>query len=231
LGNQGFFNMKLTNLIFDLDGTVIDTLVDLHRAISDTLEAFGFSRITMATTRGLLGGGAKEFVRGALKDHAKDEAFFETFFSAYMTRYRAYQVEQSSPYPGMVDVLTWCRSVGIRLFIFSNKPHALTVELIDHRLPHMFTGVHGHKPHTKPKPDRTMYDVFANEHGIASSESIFIGDSEFDIEMGRVLGMPTIAVAYGYVDKPILTACHPDYLVDDVTQLHKLLQDLKLKRG
>ena len=72
MGNQGFFTMKLTNLIFDLDGTVIDTLVDLNRAISDTLEAFGLPRITMATTRGLLGGGALEFVRGALKEYAKD---------------------------------------------------------------------------------------------------------------------------------------------------------------
>lgn len=231
MGNQGFFTMKLTNLIFDLDGTVIDTLVDLNRAISDTLEAFGLPRITMATTRGLLGGGAREFVRGALKEHAKDEAFFETFFSAYMLRYRTYQVEQSSPYPGMVDLLTWCRLNGIRLFIFSNKPHALTVELIDQRLPDMFTGVHGHKPNTKPKPDRTMYDIFAKEHKIESSESMFIGDSEFDIEMGRVLGMPSIGVSYGYVDKPILATCHPDYLVDDVSSLHSLLRDLKAKRG
>lgn len=218
--------MTSYNLIFDLDGTVVDTLVDLHRAITDTLEAFGKPRHAMETTRGLLGGGARQFVRGALGPQGDDPVFFETFFTAYMERYRTYQVEQSMPYPGMIDLLTWCKNNHHRAFIFSNKPHDLSVALIEQRLPGYFTGVHGHKPNTKPKPDRTMYDLFAKEHHIDASTSFFIGDSEFDIEMGRRLGMPTIAVSYGYVDKAILKTFHPDYLVDDVPALFSLLKTL-----
>ena len=211
--------MNIKNIIFDLDGTVIDTLVDLARALSDTLEEFSLPRVTLAQTRTLLGGGARQFVKGALKEKANDAVFFETFFSTYMKRYKAYQVEQSAPYPGMVDLLVWLKENGIRSFIFSNKPHDFSVELIDQRLPGLFTGVHGHKPNTLPKPDRTMYDLFATEHHIDAKASIFVGDSEFDIEMGRVLGMPTIAVSYGYVDKPMLETYHPDYLVDTVDEL------------
>lgn len=215
--------MTLKNVIFDLDGTVIDTLVDLARALSDTMVEFHLPPVSLATTRTLLGGGARQFVRGALKEKADDPAFFETFFTSYMARYRAYQVEQSSPYPGMVDLLEWLKEHNIRCFIFSNKPHDLSVTLIEQRLPGLFTGVHGHKPNTLPKPDRTMYDLFATEHHIQPEESVFVGDSEFDIEMGRVLGMPSIAVSYGYVDKPVLATYHPDYLVDTVAQLKTTL--------
>jgi phosphoglycolate phosphatase len=211
--------MNIKNIIFDLDGTVIDTLVDLARALSDTLAEFHLPRVTLAQTRRLLGGGARQFVKGALKEKADDPVFFETFFTTYMKRYKAYQIEQSAPYPGMVDLLVWLKEHGIRSFIFSNKPHDLSVELIDHRLPGLFTGVHGHKPNTLPKPDRTMYDLFARDHQIDASQSVFVGDSEFDIEMGRVLHMPTIAVSYGYVDKPILQSYQPDYLVDTVEEL------------
>ena len=218
--------MNLKNIIFDLDGTIIDTLVDLARALSDTLVEFGLPPVTLAQTRKLLGGGARQFVHGALKEKGDDPVFFETFFTVYMARYKTYQLEQSNPYPGMVELLQWLKDHGIRSFIFSNKPHDFSIDLISHRLPSYFTGVHGHKPNTLPKPDRTMYDLFAKEHGIDHTASVFVGDSEFDIEMGKRLGMPAIAVSYGYVDKPILETYQPDYLVDTVEELKALIISL-----
>lgn len=213
--------------IFDLDGTVIDTVRDLSRAISDTLIAFDLPPVTLEETKSFIGGGARQFVNLALKGKGEDPVFFERFFAAYMVRYEAYQLQGSHAYPGMKALLSQLKASGIATYIFSNKPHALTVQLIAVVFPNLFTGVHGHLPGTAPKPDRTMYDIFAAKHRINPLESVFIGDSPPDIEMGQRLGMPTVAVSYGYTDVSILKAYHPTVIVDTVQAIYPAVKQIE----
>jgi phosphoglycolate phosphatase len=219
--------MVMKHLIFDLDGTVIDTLTDLARAISDTLVSFNLPPITKKETEQLLGGGARQFVKGALKGKGDDPVFFETFFQAYLIKYKAYQLTASKPYPGMVALLKRLKEEGYQNFIFSNKPHEFSQLLIQAVLPDLFKDVHGHKFGTKPKPDTTEFFKFAHINQIDVKQSVFIGDSTFDIEMGKHLGMPTIAVTYGYMPKEALIPLQPDYLVDHVDDIYMAIKQLE----
>jgi FMN phosphatase YigB (HAD superfamily) len=115
---------------------------------------------------------------------------------------------------------------GFHAYIFSNKPHALTVQLIEHVFPKRFQGVHGHKPGTLPKPDTTMFDIFAKTHRIDPKQSVFIGDSPPDIEMGQRLGMPTIAVTYGYTDVSTLKRYQPTHIVHDASAIEAAVKSI-----
>jgi phosphoglycolate phosphatase len=215
----------IKNIIFDLDGTVIDTLVDLARAISDTLVAYQLPAVTLQQARSYLGGGAKQFVAQALQNKADDSVFFDKFFASYMERYNAYQLT-SQPYPGIPSLLTQLKASGCRNFIFSNKPHDSAQRLIAHVLPNLFVDVHGHKPNTKPKPDLTEYHRFAKRHHIDPNETLVIGDSTFDIFMAQALNVPSIAVTYGYMDVKDLKPLQPTMIVDRVDQLYDAIQSL-----
>jgi phosphoglycolate phosphatase len=219
--------MKITHWIFDLDGTVIDTVRDLARAISDTLISFNLPPVTIEETEKFIGGGARQFVELALKGKGDDLVFFERFFAAYMIRYDAYQLEAPHPYPGITALLKHLKAAGCHAYIFSNKPHDLTVKLITSVFPDLFTGVHGHIPGTEPKPDRVMYDRFAALHQINPQQSVFIGDSPPDILMGQKLGMPTIAVTYGYTEISVLKAYKPSILVDTVAEILPAVKTLE----
>jgi phosphoglycolate phosphatase len=217
----------IKHYIFDLDGTLLDTAPDLARAIQDTLIAFGLPTVTLQETKTFIGGGARQFVQAALKGKGSDPIFFERFFSAYMIRYEAYQLEVASIYPGINKLLKTIQQRGHYAYIFSNKPHDLTVKLIDHVFPHLFKGVHGHVPGTLPKPDRTMFDRFALRHGIHLPESVFIGDAPPDVLMGQTLGIPTIAVTYGYTDLATLASYHPTKIVHHADEILLAVKSIK----
>lgn len=219
--------MTLNHIIFDLDGTLVDTLTDLTRAISDTLVAFHFPPVSRKETESYIGQGAKHFVKLALKEKGEDPVFFQMFYDAYMIRYQAYQLEDSKPYPGIQALLAQLKKEGKKLYVFSNKPHHITELLIDAVFPHVFDGVHGHKPNTKAKPDTTEYMKFAHLHGIDPLTSVFIGDSIYDVIMGKNLHMKTIALSYGYMEKEKLVASDPDLLVDEPTKIYQAIKKLE----
>jgi phosphoglycolate phosphatase len=230
LGNQGFLNQMIKHWIFDLDGTVIDTVIDLARAISDTLVDFDLPPVTVEETKRFLGGGARQFVQLALSGKNDDPVFFKTFFAAYLVRYQAYQLQGSHPYSGVKALLTHLKQTGMKTYIFSNKPHDLTIQLIDVVFPGLFTGVHGHIPGTPLKPDPTMYYPFASTYGIDPKEAVFIGDSPPDIEMGQRLGMPTVAVSYGYTELSVLTSYQPTVIVDTVEAIYDAVKQIEKKQ-
>lgn len=219
--------MHIKHIIFDLDGTLVDTLADLTRAISDTLVAFGMAPITRQQTESYIGKGARHFVKLALKEKGDDPVFFDTFYADYMIRYKAYQLDDSKPYPGIQSLVDTLKTQGRKLYVFSNKPHEITELLMEAVFPNQFDGVHGHKPNTLAKPDTTEYAKFAAIHHIDAKQAVFIGDSIYDVMMGQNLSMKTIAVTYGYMEKHRLVESHPDRIVDSPFDLLKAIESLE----
>lgn len=221
--------MHVQYIIFDLDGTVIDTLTDLTRATNDTLQEFRLPLTDQEGVKAVLGSGAIEFIKGILKPYPHDQAFFDRFLASYMIRYRDYQLTYSKPFPGIVDLLNHLKSKNIQSFIFSNKPDELTHTLIQTVLPNQFIGVQGHVKGKLPKPDVTELRAFCQRFRIDLTQTIFVGDSPFDIETARNLSVPSVGCTWGFVSREELSFSKPDFMIDQAKELITIIETLKRK--
>jgi phosphoglycolate phosphatase len=224
---KGPYLMNIQFILFDLDGTVIDTLTDLTRATNDTLKEFKLPLTDQEGVKASLGSGAVEFIKGILKPYSPNQTLFEQFFASYMVRYKNYQLTSSKPFPGIVDLLNQLKKQGIQSFIFSNKPDDLTHTLIQTVLPNHFVGVQGHVKGTKAKPDVTELTKFCHRYGIDVSQTIFVGDSPFDIETAKNLNVPSVGCTWGFVSKEELAQSKPDFLINHARELWNVIESLK----
>ncbi len=192
-------------VIFDLDGTLVDTLADITSSLNHVLAARGLATHSRADTRRFIGHGAKELVAGAARSHADvsdDDVHALTL--AFREHYTANLIALSAPYEGINDALDGLVARGEALAIVSNKPHAM-VETIVARFfgDRPFSPVYGVGP-VKPKPDPSGILRAAKEMGVAPSNCSYVGDSEVDVEVAATAGMRSVAVAWGFRDESAL---------------------------
>jgi len=213
----------IKNVIFDLDGTLLDTIKDIGRALNETLVAYNITPITIEEVTNFIGNGTDLLIARALKGQTLSGAIYEKFKRFYLDLQLGYQLERTQPFPGIATMLKHLASHGIHLFVFSNKPHDFATRLIEDRFPGLFTAVLGQKPGAAPKPDLTEYQKMADEFNIYPDESLFVGDSLVDIETGRVIGMRVAALSWGYVSRAKLVKGKPDFIVDSARQLRDIV--------
>lgn len=221
--------MKVKFVLFDLDGTTVHTLVDLTRAINDTLKQFQLPTTDEQGVKNVLGSGAMEMVKGILKAVPYDEAFLKKFYSAYMVLYQRYQLDSSKPFPGIVALMEQLKKRGIKSYIFSNKPDAFAVQLMAKVMPGSFLDVQGQRPGAKAKPDVTELRAFCLRNTIDLASAIYVGDSPIDIQTADNLGVPSVGCSWGYVPLPVLNAAKPRFLIDEPLQLLAVINSLEKK--
>ncbi len=189
----------IRNLVFDLDGTLLNTLPDITRAINDALRIEGYSySFTLDEAKSLIGGGADRLVKKALKDKGDDPVRFASLKQTYMPLYKAYQEDNTKPFPGLMEVLSSFQSQGISMFVVSNKPDALAQIVVPHYLPGLFRGISGQKEGEAPKPDPTSTLRLIDRFALSKEETLYVGDSSFDIETAHNAGLKSVLVKWGY---------------------------------
>lgn len=215
------------NLIFDLDGTLLDTLPDIARAINDALKQEGYEySFSIEESKTLIGGGADRLVKKALKDKGDDEKAFAALKKTYMPLYKAYQNDTTKPFDGLLPVLSLLKSEGRRLFVVSNKPDPLAQEVVKRFFPPLFDGVTGQKEGDAPKPDPTstlrMMEQFQMNHG----KTLYIGDSRFDIETAHNASLRSVLVTWGYGFYTSELLDKSDFVVASPGDLYTLVSSL-----
>ena len=214
----------IKNLIFDLDGTLLDTLPDITRAINDALkeEGYGYS-FSLEEAKGLIGGGAERLVRKALKEKGDDPNRFASLQKAYMPLYKAYQEDNTKPFPGLEDVLKGFLAKGKRMFVVSNKPDALAQIVVPHYLPSLFEGISGQKEGELPKPNPASTLRIIDRFALKKEETLYVGDSSFDVDTAHNAGLKNVLVkwGYGFYTKELLSKS--DYIVSTPKELEKLV--------
>lgn len=207
--------------IFDLDGTLVDTAPDLIDSLNHAISPAGLPPFGIDKLHLLVGRGIKVMIERAFAYYDKplDPDTFEACFTRFTEFYRNGMPGKSKPYPGVVDALTRLKSAGFDLAVCTNKREPLTMplltslSLIDH-----FTTIAGGDTFAFRKPDPRHILATIERAGNTPENAVMIGDSSNDIDAARAGGVATIAVSFGYADKPV-AELGADRIIDHYDQL------------
>jgi len=196
----------LPALIFDLDGTLVDTAPDLLGALNAVLVAEGRRRADLADLRHLVGFGARRMLGEAFR-MTGDEAIPDRLpglIDAFIAHYRTHIAAQSKPFPGVEQTLAALKAEGAKLGVLTNKPQELTDLLLPEvGLAEFFGAIHGAGRYSYSKPDARVFHHVVEELG--HGPALMIGDSATDVATARAAGVPVILVSYGYTPEPAHT--------------------------
>jgi phosphoglycolate phosphatase len=191
--------------IFDLDGTLLDTLGDLAASVNYALRMHGMPEHTMDDVRRFVGNGVRKLMERAVPGGASNPEF-EAAFATFRQHYMAHSLDTTKPYEGIPEMLEALRARGCRLAVVSNKMMAATQGLCRHFFPDTIEVAIGENEaegiHKKPAPD-TVFEAL-RQLGIGQERAVYVGDSDVDIETARNSGLPCISVLWGFRDRDFL---------------------------
>ncbi|SDU02868.1 phosphoglycolate phosphatase [Stappia sp. ES.058] len=190
-------------LLFDLDGTLVDSVPDIADAINAVLVANGFPALEVADVRKMVGNGIRKLVERAFEASGKslEEDELTTMTARMMEVYRKGLTVATTPMPGAAAAAAWLRQRGHRLAVVTNKPEAFAREIVKHfGFETAFTVVVGGDTCATRKPDPEMLFHACRELGVAPEDAILVGDSPADIDAALAGGFPSIAVRGGYTN-------------------------------
>ena len=214
--------MTYQTAVFDLDGTLLNTLEDLYLATNMALERHSLPPRTRDEVRLFVGNGVEMLIRRAVP-HGTDEETTLAVLADFKTAYAAICEDHTKPYDGILDMLTALRERGIRVAVVSNKFDAATKKLCAKYFGELVEVAIGERAgvRKKPAPD-TVYEAL-KELGVTADHAVYIGDSDVDIQTARNCGMPCISVTWGLRDEDFLLASGATTPVDTPDMLLKLI--------
>ena len=193
--------------IFDLDGTLLDTLDDLTAAVNYAMQQHGMPEHTREEVRQMVGNGVRLLMVRAIPDGDKNPLFDETF-RTFREYYMAHSLDTTRPYEGIPEVLATLRQRGKRVAVVSNKFYAATRELCQHFFPdtvEVAIGEHEAEGiRKKPAPD-TVNEAF-RQLGVGRDNAVYVGDSDVDLQTASNSELPCISVLWGFRDRAFLEA-------------------------
>ncbi|HIV02138.1 MAG TPA: HAD family hydrolase [Candidatus Aphodoplasma excrementigallinarum] len=186
--------------MFDLDGTLLNTIHTISHYGNQALRRFGLPEIETETYKRLVGEGAGVLVQRMLKENGvRDDALFSRVYEYYVSTYDADPYVLTEIYPGIPELLGALRARGMALSVLSNKPHAATVKVIQQFFPAgTFQYVYGAREGVPKKPDPAMANYLLKEMGLSPSDCLYVGDTSTDMQTGKAAGIFTIGVLWGF---------------------------------
>lgn len=199
--------------IFDMDGTIADTLASIAGFGNEALTACGYQPIPVQEYRTLVGNGADTLMRRMLTFTAGSftEADVTQVRAVYDKAYGSDPMRQVTEYAGMRQTLLYMKEQGLKLAVFSNKPDDMTQQVAQHLYPGLFHAVRGQQDGIPLKPSPEGALLLAKELGVSPKECLYVGDTWVDMETGKNAGMETAGVLWGFRDREELEkagACH-----------------------
>ena len=212
--------MKHDSVIFDMDGTLLDTLEDLAGAVNATMREFGFPERTLEEVRTFVGNGVKVLIDRALPGGV-DEATAESALLFYKIYYAKHNREKTGVYPGVVALMERLKSENIPCAIVSNKVDAAVKDLAEVFFPGLCAAAIGEKAGIarKPAPD----SVFEAIRIMDVKNPVYVGDSEVDVATAKNAGIDGIFVTWGFRDRELLASVGGKIIVDTAEELYEAL--------
>jgi phosphoglycolate phosphatase len=214
--------------VFDLDGTLVNTLHDLTNSLNHALTECGFPALSEARVAAIVGHSVNFMCEHAVPPEHKDQA--GKVLKLYMEHYKEHNLDLSHAYDGMIEAVQAIKAAGVIVAIASNKPHADTVKVVETLYPkNIFSLVLGRmdKFAIKPAPDvlRFIMDYF----GVTPEESVYVGDSDVDVKFAHNAGMRCVSVNWGFRSVEEILAAGATCITGDPKKVPELVLDDQLK--
>lgn len=209
-------------VIFDLDGTILDTITTITYYVNKTLEGEGIPPITVDECKYFAGNGARLLIERALASKGiTDEAEIERILAIYKKNYDDAPLYLTEPFAGIKEMLAALRMAGLKLAVVSNKPHSASLPIVKHFFGDAFDAISGAIDGLPIKPDPTIPGRILAELDIPAERSIFVGDTYVDMETGKNLGSTkVIGVLWGFRPREELIGAGADATVSTADELY-----------
>ena len=211
---------KIKCAVFDLDGTLLNTLDTIHHYLNLTLEKYNLPLVSLDETRAMVGDGARLLISRAMGDAAADRELYDRVFADYNAAYNADPYYLTEPYEGIPQLLGRLLGQGIILAVLSNKPDTAVKLAVEHFFPSTFTAVQGGVDTTPLKPDPTALLSMLSALGFTPDETAYIGDSEPDVLTAKNAGVAfPIAVTWGFRTREQLVSAGAETLIHSADEI------------
>lgn len=210
-------------VIFDLDGTILDTLEDLKNSVNAALKQFGYPLRTIEEVRSFVGNGVYVLMKKALPDDVDDETF-DRVFAGFKDHYAQHCADHTAPYPGIIELITRLKDRGYLLSVVSNKSDREVQRLCRHYFPGIFKTVVGQKENIRKKPYPDSVNEVLKTFGLEPEQALYIGDSEVDIQTAENAGMDCILVSWGFRDIDFLRQEGAKWIVNNTDELMEIIR-------
>jgi len=212
--------MNLTGILFDLDGTLIDSLADLAAATNQALWELGLPQHPLPPFRQFVGNGARKLVERALPETHREPEIIDAALERMRATYAAGWANATAPYPGIPELLATLRDRhALRIGVLSNKPDPFTQKMVAHFFADIpFDPIRGAFPDVPLKPDPSVAEHITGAWDCAASEILYVGDGAPDIRFAKNAGMPSLGVAWGFRGREELEREQADFVIDTVAE-------------
>lgn len=216
----------INTIVFDLDGTLLNTLEDLKDSVNFALERQGFPLRNLSEIRSFVGNGIRLLMERAVPENIDAETF-EICFKDFCDYYKIHMEDKTAPYDGINDMLTNIKKAGFKTAIVTNKADFAAQDLCKRMFGENIDFVVGSSDDrpNKPAPDGVFYALEKLDSKIENT--VFVGDADTDILTAKNANLPSIGVLWGFRDREVIEEAGAEYIVESVNDLEKLLISLK----
>lgn len=214
--------MKYEVVIFDLDGTLLETLEDLYQSVNYALTENGLPLRTRKEIREFVGNGLRNLMIRSTPDNSSVETI-DKVHESFKRHYINHSADSTAPYDGIIPLLKKLKSEGVKIAVVSNKDDEAVKALCDKFFGGLLDLTLGNRPdiQRKPAPDSVLYTL--DYFGANKENAVYIGDSEVDIETAKNAGLPCITVTWGFRDQDVLEKCGAKIFAHTMDELENLL--------
>ena len=211
-----------TTIIFDLDGTLLNTLGDLRSAANEMLRLRGLPPRTLEEICAFVGNGLRRLMIRCLPQDTPD-ADIDAALADFKAYYSTHMRDATHPYPGIEELLHTLYARGIRMGVLSNKIDDAANELVHHYFGELIDVTVGERDGIPRKPDPASCRMLMEQLGVQPEEVLYVGDSQVDMQTAKAAGLTSVGVTWGFRDRALLEANGASYLVDEPMQIAALL--------
>ena len=213
----------LKAFIFDLDGTLIDSLADIAESINRMLDARGYPRCDQEVFKQMVGDGMEKLVERALPEGVRSDELIKICVEEYRAHYDVLWNAQTRPYAGIVEMLAELKARGMKLGVISNKAHRFTVPMTEHFFgKEVFDHILGQRDEVPRKPAPEGAHEMAALLDLPTNEMAYVGDSGIDKQFAKNSGMRAVGVRWGFRSEAELVECGADMLISSAAELFNL---------